>query len=258
MSKIISIFTALMVCFAVCFTPSLVTAAEPHASADVGAFNKYVFRGEERSDSNVVVQPELGVGYGPFSVSAWGNLDSGSQWSMKDESQDWTFNEFRATAALGHDFGIVKTGVGVTNYTFRDSNVWGLEDTSEVFGLLGLDVILNPTFTAFRDVDEYDTWYLVLGVSHSFQVAESATLDLGVTGSYVYDEDDKYYGYNDFHDGVASAGFTFDIGEHFKFKPEVAYVFPLSSDAEDFMKAKSFKGDDSSFVTAGATFSLAF
>ena len=46
---------------------------KPTASADVGVFSKYMWRGWELSDDSIVIQPSVTVGYRGFSLNLWGN-----------------------------------------------------------------------------------------------------------------------------------------------------------------------------------------
>ena len=119
-------------------------------------------------------------------------------------------------------------------------------------------VILDPNATAVEG-KVYNTWYAAQEYIRYLPAVEVTGADTtAVNGSYVHDGDDKYYGYNDFHNGVASAGLTIPFANYFEFKPAVSYSFPLSNDAEDWMEARSFDGSDSEFFTGGATISMVF
>ena len=64
--------------------------AKPSASADIGVFSKYVWRGYELSKDSAVIQPSLTVGYKDFSFNLWGNLDTDVYSDPQGQSQ---FNE---------------------------------------------------------------------------------------------------------------------------------------------------------------------
>jgi len=253
MKKITSIFAAVMLFCTVAFA-SVGFAADPSASFTMDVMSKYVDRGMEMSDDSVVVQPEAKAGFGDLSFGVWGNLDSNNAWDAT-ESEDWTFNEMNLTASLIHDFGGAKAGIGFIHYSYDVDNPF-VADTSEVFGLFGLNTVLNPTFTVYRDVDALETWYLNLGVSQSFVVTGDATLDLATSAGYIVDEDD-IFGYDGFNEGLVTAGLTIPFGECLSFKPMVGYSFPLTDDADAFIKAGSISGE-SEYVFGGASVVYAF
>jgi hypothetical protein len=117
---------------------------------------------------------------------------------------------------------------------------------------VGLDTLLTPTLTIYRDYDAFDSWYLLLGISHSFELTDELSLDLAGSVSY-YDYDDTDY--SELHDGLISASMSFPIGKYWSITPSLAYTFPLSSKAE--VELMDMDGDDSHFI-AGITFSISF
>jgi hypothetical protein len=253
MKKITSIFVAVAFVCTMVFA-SVGFAADPSASFKVDTLNKYVFRGMEMSDDSVVVQPEVKAGYGDLSVALWGNLDSNNAWDEL-ESEDWTLNEMDFTAKFVHDFDKFKAGIGYTHYSFDVANPF-MDDTAEVFGLVGLNVVLNPTLTVYKDIDALETWYFNLGVSHNIELVSDVSLGLAASAGYIIDEDDMF-GYDGFNEGVVSAELNVPLGQYFSFVPMVGYSFPLTSDAEDFIENASIS-EESSFLFGGASLRYEF
>jgi hypothetical protein len=212
----------------------------PSGGADVALLSQYVWRGYALSDSNLVVQPSISAGYKGFGLNLWGNLDT----DYYDMGKD--FNETDLTLSYDKSFGMVGLGLGYIYYGLEG------EDSQELYVSLGLDTFLSPTLTVYRDYDTFDSWYLLLGISHSFGLTEKVSLDLGGSISYYsYDDTD----YSELHDGLISASMTFPIGKYLSLTPSLTYTFPLSSKAQD--ELMDMDGDDSHFI-GGVTFSASF
>lgn len=93
------------------------------------------------------------------------------------------------------------------------------------------------------------------------------TLDLaGSVGYYSYDDDDfvevknPSENYRNFHDGLLSAALTVPMGRYFAISPTIAYSFPLSDEADDFIPTQSLSGvgNDSDFLFGGLTVAISF
>ncbi len=235
---------------------ALAEEEKPTANLTVGAFSQYIWRGFELSKDSIVVQPSMTVGYKGFSANLWGNLDT-DPYSTMDEANNW--NETDLTLAYGWEMGPVAFSVGYIYYALDAA-----EDTQEFFASAGLGTLLKPTLTVYRDADYYPGWYTTLGVSHSFQVQGDITLDLGAQASYLAADEATTYAeadgskYSNFHDGILSVGFTVPVNKYFTVIPKLSYTFPLSSDAEDLMRASSKDGSDDDFVYGGVSVSMAF
>lgn len=112
--------------------------------------------------------------------------------------------------------------------------------------------------------------YVLLGISHAFELTEAVFLELAGSISYLKSDDkDEYPEYNDqlvatskefdnFHDGAISASLPISAGKYFTITPSLSYVFALTSDAQNEMKARSQNGDDNNFFYGGVTVSFAF
>ncbi len=240
--KMIKKTTVFAVLMAMLLCGAYVWAEEeaPSGGADIAFMTQYVWRGYALSDSSIVIQPSISAGYKGFGLNLWGNLDT----DYYDMGKD--FNETDLTLSYDKSFGMVGLGVGYIYY--------GLEgdDSQELYVSLGLDTLLAPTLTIYRDYDAFDSWYLLFGVSHSFELTEELSLDLGGSVSY-YDYDDTDY--SELHDGLISASMSIPIGEYFSLTPSLTYTFPLSSKAE--AELMDMDGDDSHFIV-GVTFSVSF
>jgi len=254
----------LMVAVVVAFASFSVWAEEseeikPSASADVGVFSKYVWRGWELSDDSVVIQPSATVEYKGFSMNLWGNLDT--DYADSDDSE---FNETDLTLAYDTSIGDFDVGVGYIYYALDNAN-----DPEEIYvSVCATKCPVSPTLTVYKDFTEFIGWYLNLGISHSFEFEKGITLDLGGSVGYYYSEDDGFVEadsngndttakYRNFHDGKVSVGMTIPLDTYMTLTPMIAYSFPLSGNADDRLTADSFS-NDSDYFFGGVTLSIAF
>ncbi|MGW8325565.1 MAG: hypothetical protein ACWGNI_07635, partial [Desulfobacterales bacterium] len=144
----------------------------------------------------------------------------------------------------------------------------GVDDSQEIYLSLGLDTLLSPSLTVYREVAHYQGWYISLGVSHSFELPKEITLDLGGSIGYYASDNDDFVEiddngnattdkYNALHNGLVSVGLTIPVGKYFSVVPMIAYSFPLSNEADNLIKSTSFS-DKSDFFYGGVTASLSF
>lgn len=246
---------------------SIVMAGEdkPTASADVGVFDKYVWRGYELSDDSVVIQPSITISYKDFSFNLWGNLDTRMDTTEDDTTHSNQFNETDMTLSYDKELGPVCLGVGYIYYGLD-----GLNDTEEIYLSIGIDTILSPTLTVYREIAHAPASYFSFGLSHSFELPKDITLDLsGSVGYYYSDDSDDIPEYNSqleangdpyrsFHDGLVSMGLTIPVAEYITLSPVVSYSFPLTDDADNHISATNAYSNDSDYVYGGATVSIAF
>jgi len=246
------------------FSPISLWAAEeakPSASADVAVFSKYVWRGYELSKDSIVIQPSVTIGYKDVSVNLWGNLDTDVYGDTRNESQ---FNETDMTLSYDKSFGLVNLGVGYIYYALD-----AIDDSQEIYLSVGLDTFLSPALTVYREIAHLPSWYVSLGISHSFELPKEITLDLAGSVGYYYSDDDDFVEvddtltpttnkYQNFHNGLISAGLTIPIGEYFTINPVIAYSFPLTNKADNLIESATSFSDKSDFVFGGVTASISF
>jgi hypothetical protein len=245
--------------------------------AAAGILSAYIWRGQEMTRDSVVIEPSITASYKGFTATLWGNLDT-NPYSAGDarHSSNWTETDFILSYA--REFGIVKAGGGYIYYGLAGmtSNGTDLLDAQELFITLGLDTLLAPTLTIYKEIDHYHQWYATLGVSHTFALHERVGLKLAGSISYLKSEDETTYPkfnsdsiatadkFNNFHDGVVSVSLPLAVAGSLTVAPTVSYVFPLSDDARYEMRARGLKGTanpsdrDSSYLYGGVTLSLTF
>jgi len=257
--------------------PGTAEEQKPTADFTVYGLSAYIWRGQELTRNSVVVQPSATVSYRGLSANLWGNLDT-KPWTPTDADNPANWTETDLTLSYSRAFGPVTAGVGYIYYGLN-ATVKGAADppdSQEVFVSLGLNTILSPTLTVYKEIDHYKQWYVLLGVSHSFELTKAVSLKMSASGSYLKSEyadpaDPLNTGYpkyvngsptsdkfNNFHDGTVSVALPVSIAEHVTITPIVSYIFPLSDEARDEMKGRSKSTESSSFLVGGVGLTFAF
>jgi hypothetical protein len=260
---------------------------EDKVTGEVAAsvLSAYIWRGQELTRHSVVIQPSVTASYKGFTANVWGNLDT-NPYSAIDEEYSSNFTETDVTLSYSRKFGIVQAGAGYIYYGLAAATPGGTDypDSQELFVTLGLDTILDPTLTAYKEIDYYNQWYVTLGISHTFALHEKVGLKLAAQASYLKSENETTYPkfksdldpaipgdslatnnkFNNLHDGVVSVSLPVAVTSHLTISPTLTYVFPLSDDAKYEMKARGLKGVDSppdkdgSFLYGGIILSYLF
>jgi len=264
---------------------------KPTGEFAVSAMSQYIWRGYELSRNSIVVQPSVTIGYKGFTANVWGNLDTRPYYSgtQADKSYSSAWTETDLTLSYTKTFGIVNIGGGYIYYGLNSLNKDAPDraDAQEVFLTVGLNTILNPTLTAYKEVDHYHNWYFLLGISHVFEFNKVVSLKLAASASYLISEyadaalfnagagyggypkfdsdsqatDEKF---SNFHDGTVSASLPLKVASYLTVTPVISYTFPLSNDARYEMKGQGMKGSavasdrDSEFIYGGLTVSFSF
>jgi uncharacterized protein YxeA len=244
---------------------------------DLSVLSAYIWRGQELSRDSVVVQPATTVSYKGFSLNVWGNLDT-RPYSVVDAKYAANYTETDYTISYSKKFGILQVTPGYIYYGLGASYAGGTDylDSQELFLTLGLDTLLQPTLTAYKEIDHYRQWYFLLGISHVFEFNKIVSLKLAASASYLLSTDETTYAkydsnslpttdkYNNFHDGTASVSLPIAVYKTLSVTPTISYVFPLCDDARYEMRAYGKQGianpsdRDSSYLYGGVTLSYTF
>jgi hypothetical protein len=263
----------------------------PTTDLTVSVLSAYVSKGDELSRNSIVIQPQIALGYKGFSVTVWGNLDTRPYLAETstykgDRRQNWT--ETDLTLAYNRSFGIVNTGIAYAyfgNAAYWNSDGTGAgpdqKDDQEVSLSLGLNTILSPNLKVARSFDSTQIWYVLLGLSHTFEFNKVVGLTLAASGSYLISQDDnrlkinsdgtdrKADGsrndrYNNFHDAVVSLNLPIKPVSYLTITPQISYVFPMCDDAKYDMKFRSMQQDttfvdrQNAYLVGGVSVALSF
>jgi len=252
---------------------------EDKVTGEVAAsvLSAYIWRGQELSRHGVVIQPSVTANYKGFTANVWGNLDT-KPYGASGEKYSSNYTETDVTLSYSRKFGIVQAGAGYIYYGLAAATPGGADllDSQEIFVTLGLDTILAPTLTVYKEIDHYRQWYATFGVSHTFSLHEKIGLKLSALASYLLSTDETTYAkynndsllttdkYNNFHDGTVTVSLPIAVYKTLSVTPTISYVFPLCDDARYEMRARGLEGAakasdrDSSFLYGGVTLSYTF
>lgn len=233
---------------------------KPTADLTVSVLSQYIWRGFALSEDSVVVQPSMTVGYKGFAFNLWGNLDTDPVGDLDNWNEtDMTLSYDWAAGPMGFSAG----------YIFYALD--GVEDSQEVYFSLGLDTLLSPTVTVYREIYHAPHWYITADISHSFALPADISLDLGAQVSYLVSDDEGAYPevddhgnvkgeYDDFRNGVVSVALNVPASEYITVTPEIYWSFPLNGDSESLTRdaGLSVTDDKDNFVYGGVSVSFAF
>ena len=236
----------------------VVDTDRPELSADVAFLSQYVWRGYGLSKDSLVIQPSITAGFKGFALNLWGNLDTNNE---AYNGSKW--NETDLTFSYGHSFGIVGLEAGYIYYALD-----GVDDSKELYLSAGMDVLLAPTLTVYREIGTLQGWYINLGLSHSFELPYDMSLDLAGIFAYYKSDNGNMVEYRSdgttdgerfsgFHDGTLAVNLAIPFYKYFTVTPSIAWTFPLSSSASNELAALSLDGK-SNHLLGGVTLSMAF
>lgn len=240
---------------------------KPTANLTVAALSQYIWRGWELSNDSLVIEPSMTVSYKGVSANLWGNLDT-DLYRQDDGAETNSWTETDLTLSYDGAADIFKYGGGYIYYGLD-----GIEDSQEFFAYVGLNTLLNPKLTVYRDTDAMPGWYITGEVSHSLPISGDITLDLGARAAYhsvdgaghrseIKNSAPSSEEYSAFHDGLLSVAVNIPLNKYFSVKPALYYSFPLSSKADDLLEYENFAVNgmdrESSFLFGGVFVSLAF
>lgn len=237
-------------------------ADKPKCDASLTFYSKYVWRGFELSKNSLVIFPEINVSYKGFGFTLWGDFDtdyyrpnSADGWTV-DENNDTRWWETDMVLTYNNSFSLGGRDLSWTlGWIYYDVDTG---DDEELFIVLGYDIFLSPEISIWRGIEYGETWYYNIAISHTFELKNGHSIDVG--GWIGYNDRDGISGddYKEWHDATIWAGYNIPINEWCTITPSVNYSFPVTSDAEDYIEAASFNGDDSDWFYGGVSLSVSF
>ncbi|OPL16044.1 MAG: hypothetical protein AVO38_01940 [delta proteobacterium ML8_D] len=257
--------TKIILVWLVCYTATVDFARAtdregPTADLTVSMLSQYIWRGFALSEDSAVIQPSMTVAYKGFSFNLWGNLDT----DPAGDLDNW--NETDMT--LSYDWGAGPMGFSA-GYIYYALD--GIEDSQEVYFSLGLDTLLSPALTVYREIYHSPHWFITGDISHSFALPGEMSLDISAQVSYLLSDDEGAYPevdddgvvegeYDNFHHGVLSAALNMPVSDYFTVTPEIHWSFPLCDDSESLTRDSglSVTDDSDNFVYGGVSVSFAF
>jgi hypothetical protein len=198
-----------------------VAGAEDKVTGDVyiGPVSKYVFRGQDLSANQWVVQGGADLSYKGFTLSYWSNFQTHSAGPYKSGNAtetDITLNYAYSPISL------LTFNVGDTAYTFDQGS-----NTNELFLKTTVNTLLSPTFSIYWDWDQATQagLFYTLSIGHTFELAKNIGLNLGALASYNQQNPSADLGanYNNLHNYELSASVDYALTDSIKITPSFIY-----------------------------------
>lgn len=132
----------------------------------------------------------------------------------------------------------------------------GAPDTTELYGSVSREMVLNPAFTFYYDVDEGDGGLALLSIGQDLPLAGDSSVSLTAAASYNMNhkvmgtlaDDEPFAG---FYHGELGVSVSVPVTRRLTLAPRIAYTFPLTDKARDAMKSASYDGGTSSLLSGG-------
>jgi hypothetical protein len=207
-------------------------SAEIKVSGDVyaGPYSKYLFRGNDLSGNQWVVQGGADLTYKAFTLSYWSNFQTHAADGLN--RSDVTETDITLNYAFSPT-PLLSMNVGNTYYTFD-----GFRDTNELYLKTAVNTLLTPTLGIYYDWDEaqgddYDGTglFFTLSVGHSFELAKGLNLNLGALGSYNMENPSADLGakYDNLHNYELTASLDYALTDAVKISPSYMYSNAFNS-----------------------------
>lgn len=179
--------------------------------------SKYIWRGQNLSNT-ASMQPAVTFGYKGLSLSSWSNFAHTAFGDSDVLGNHWTEHDF--TADYGFGLGEkVAVNVGYINYAFP--NFTDGRYTNEIYGKVGFDTILAPTFAVYGDMHNGDGMYYNFGISHSVDVGKGVGVNLLATVGY---NQGQWIDINTVSDVVLGVSVDLPLGDKVTFSPFYNYI----------------------------------
>ena len=139
----------------------------------------------------------------------------------------------------------------------------GAPDTTELYAALAREMILNPSFTFYYDVDEGDGGLALLSVSQALPLPADVSLSFSAAASYNVNHKVMGMGLDDepfagFYHGEIGMSVSLPLGRRVTIAPRVMYSFPLTDTARHAMKGASYDGNTAALLSGGIGFVVEF
>ena len=152
--------------------PESTESTKLSTSGDLTVASRYLFQGLDYSEGKAVLQPNVVVGLGAFSVVAWGNF----QPDLGD------VNEIDLSVKYSGSVRRLSISPGYTYLHYPNRVGWA--PSQELFVDLGVTAPLSPSLSLHYDFDAGQGLYATLALSHEVHSPVSAGVNLFYQSRY--------------------------------------------------------------------------
>jgi hypothetical protein len=136
-------------------------------------------------------------------------------------------------------------------------------DTTELYGHVSRDMVLNPSLTFYYDVDEGDGAVALLSIGQDLPLLADVRVSLSAAASYNINHKIMGTGFDQepfagFYHGELGIGVSVPVTPRLTLAPRILYTFPLTSTASHAMKGASYDGNTGALLSGGIGFAIEF
>jgi uncharacterized protein (TIGR02001 family) len=229
MKQLSMVLVALLV-FVATLVPAAQAAIEVSGDAYVGYYDKYLWRGENLSESKPVVQGGVDLSTHGFTLSYWSNL----------QTHNGEMTETDVTLDYSYDINkLFSVSAGNIFYALD-----GVPDTNELYFGASVNTILSPAIKIYWDYDQAkdDGYFITASVGHSFELMDKLGLNLGTLVSYNGASDYSVGDYHNWHNWELSASLDYAVNDQVSISPSFTYSIPISNAADDVIDDQILAG----------------
>jgi hypothetical protein len=233
------------------YVPAAAQPSENQAQvgADLSFYSKYIWRGMVW-DEEPVLQPDLWMTVGRLTMTFWGSMDlTDSGGDFEGQFNEWDGYIDVDLGALGPlTFG---SGLSYLNF-FAPSGVGS--STTEISASAIVNIIGNPTLTAYWDIWQYHGVYANMSLSHDIAVGPSA-LSLSLSAGW---GDHRHNGISGaiadggLLDFQAGAAYPISLGAFLTLTPSIQYSALLQDDVRRYYDDSGISPDNWFFALNAA------
>ena len=208
-------------------SPAFAQIGNVSVEGSVDLVSHYVFRGVGFTNKPTA-QPSLTVGFGEsgFSFNIWGSAAL-KQRSIQDAGDELDFT-ISYDRNLGEQYENLALSFGMIQYTFP-SLAKGERLTTEFFAGASLDVAGSPSVTIYRDLGQFDYWYINGSIGHEIGLTPEGNVTLGFAADVAYSDTTDKLEFN--HVGASvSVGVSHS---YFSLSPTIGLIRRIEDIVED-------------------------
>jgi len=132
----------------------------------------------------------------------------------------------------------------------------GAADTTELYGSVSREMVLNPAFTLYYDVDEGDGAVALLSISQDLPLFADVGVSFSAGASYNMNHKVMGTGFDDepfagFYHGELGMAVSVPVTRRLTLAPRILYTFPLTDTASHAMKGASYDGNTGALLSGG-------
>ncbi len=198
---------------------------------DQGLTTKYLWRATTVGSSNTagIIRDDHGTAwqgdvyltlFDMLTFNVWYDVPLGQKAKSLGTGSQGSAFEVDYTVDLAYSLDKWSFNFGHILYTFPTTAAGSISQTSEVYVTASYDMLLSPTLGVYYDYDNVNGVYLQFDVSHSVELNDWATLNLGATVGYASGEGidtrkdangQQYFQYYEQNSGITNGVFSASV-----------------------------------------------